>query len=89
MAKAKRFADGGTIAPNTYPFANQNIPAATAPEASIKVGATTEPLETVTDTGEGPTPTFKKGGKVKAYAKGGSVRGSGCEQRGRTKGRMV
>jgi len=25
---------------------------------------------------------FKKGGKVKAYAKGGSVKGSGCEQRG-------
>jgi hypothetical protein len=29
----------------------------------------------------GGTP-FKKGGKVKAYAKGGSVKGSGCEQRG-------
>ena len=27
-------------------------------------------------------PPFKKGGKVKAYAKGGSVKGSGCEQRG-------
>ena len=27
-------------------------------------------------------PAFKKGGKVKAYAKGGSVKGSGCEQRG-------
>lgn len=27
-------------------------------------------------------PDFKKGGKVKAYAKGGSVRGAGCEQRG-------
>lgn len=27
-------------------------------------------------------PPFKKGGKVKAYAKGGSVRGAGCEQRG-------
>ena len=27
-------------------------------------------------------PDFKKGGKVKAYAKGGSVKGSGCEQRG-------
>lgn len=25
---------------------------------------------------------FKKGGKVKAYAKGGSVKGAGCEQRG-------
>lgn len=26
-------------------------------------------------------PAFKKGGKVKAYAKGGSVRGAGCETR--------
>lgn len=34
-------------------------------------------------------PAFKKGGKVKAYAKGGSVRGSGIEQRGKTKGRFV
>lgn len=25
---------------------------------------------------------YRKGGKVKAYAKGGSVKGSGCEQRG-------
>jgi hypothetical protein len=25
---------------------------------------------------------MKRGGKVKAYAKGGSVKGSGCEQRG-------
>lgn len=30
-----------------------------------------------------------KGGKVKSYAKGGSVRGGGCEQRGKTKGRFV
>lgn len=32
-----------------------------------------------------------KGGKVQAYAKGGSVssRGDGCAQRGKTKGRMV
>ena len=30
-----------------------------------------------------------KGGKVQAYAKGGSVRGGGCEARGKTKGRMV
>jgi hypothetical protein len=32
---------------------------------------------------------FKKGGKVKAYAKGGSVRGDGCAQRGKTKGRFI
>jgi hypothetical protein len=41
-----------------------------------------------------PTPGMKKGGAVKAYAKGGSVkksgagRGDGCAQRGRTKGKM-
>lgn len=34
-------------------------------------------------------PTMAEGGKVKSYAKGGSVRGGGCEQRGKTKGRMV
>ena len=32
---------------------------------------------------------MRKGGAVKGYAKGGSVRGSGCEQRGKTKGRFV
>jgi hypothetical protein len=31
---------------------------------------------------------FKKGGKVKAFAKGGSVRGNGIAQRGLSKGRM-
>lgn len=36
----------------------------------------------------GGTP-FKKGGKVKAYAKGGAVRGGGIEKRGKTKGRFV
>jgi hypothetical protein len=30
-----------------------------------------------------------KGGMTKAYKSGGSVRGGGCEQRGKTKGRMV
>lgn len=32
---------------------------------------------------------YKCGGKVKAYAKGGSVRGGGCEARGKTKGRFI
>jgi hypothetical protein len=37
---------------------------------------------------------MKKGGKVKTYAKGGSVssassRGDGCAQRGKTKGRFI
>ena len=30
-----------------------------------------------------------KGGMAKGYAKGGSVRGGGCEQRGKTRGRFV
>ena len=33
--------------------------------------------------------TYKRGGSVKGYAKGGSVRGDGICQRGKTKGRMV
>ena len=32
---------------------------------------------------------MKRGGAVKTYAKGGSVRGGGIEQRGKTKGRFV
>jgi hypothetical protein len=32
---------------------------------------------------------FKKGGSVKKYAKGGSVRGGGCEMRGKTRGKFV
>jgi hypothetical protein len=40
-----------------------------------------------------PTAEMKKGGGVKAYAKGGSVsassRGDGCAQRGKTRGRVV
>jgi hypothetical protein len=31
----------------------------------------------------------KQGGSIKAYAKGGSIRGGGCETKGKTKGRMV
>lgn len=43
-------------------------------------------------TGEGSfvrTGEYKKGGKTKAYAKGGVTRADGCAQRGHTKGRMV
>ena len=32
---------------------------------------------------------MKKGGKASCYAGGGSVRGGGCEVKGKTKGRMV
>jgi flagellar biosynthesis/type III secretory pathway protein FliH len=40
---------------------------------------------------EGKENGMKKGGSCgsKRYAKGGSVRGGGCEVRGKTKGRMV
>ena len=44
-------------------------------------------------TGAAPAaaPGMKKGGKVKKYAKGGSVskRADGCAQRGKTRGKMV
>lgn len=33
--------------------------------------------------------TMKNGGSVKTYVKGGSIRGGGIEQRGKTKGRFV
>ena len=85
MAKTKRFMDGGFVPPNTYPFANQNTPSS---DTSVKVGAQQEPLGQ--DMGaEQQFSLFKRGGKVKAYAKGGSVRGGGCEVKGKTKGRMV
>lgn len=34
-------------------------------------------------------PKMARGGEVKKYAKGGTVRGGGCETRGKTKGRFV
>tara|TARA_R110000868_G_scaffold112176_4_gene302302 strand:+ start:10438 stop:10662 length:225 start_codon:yes stop_codon:yes gene_type:complete len=74
MAKTKRFMDGGMATPNTYPFANQNIP-----DSSVKIGARQEPLGEVMGTQE----------PVTMYKKGGSVRGGGCEVKGKTKGRMV
>jgi hypothetical protein len=36
-----------------------------------------------------PSFELRKGGKVKAYAKGGVTRADGCAQRGRTKGRYI
>lgn len=76
MNKTKRFMDGGMATPNTYPFANQNIPAT---DSSVKIGARQEPLGNVMD--NQPSVTM--------YKKGGSVRGGGCEVKGKTKGRMV
>tara|TARA_R110000868_G_scaffold9808_1_gene48307 strand:+ start:1516 stop:1734 length:219 start_codon:yes stop_codon:yes gene_type:complete len=38
---------------------------------------------------EDKAPTTRTGMGDKLFAKGGSIRGGGCEQRGKTKGRMV
>ena len=65
MAKTKRFMDGGMATPNTYPFANQNIP-----DSSVKIGARQEPLGNVMDNQPSVT-MYKRGGKVKKYAEGG------------------
>jgi hypothetical protein len=34
-------------------------------------------------------PMMRKGGQVKKMAKGGMVKGNGCAQRGKTRGRIV
>lgn len=39
--------------------------------------------------GSPPSGPFKKGGKVKSYAKGGVTRADGCVTKGHTKGRNV
>ena len=68
-------------------------PAATAPVAPPAPPVATAPQPAA-------APAMKKGGKVKKMcsggmsktkkmAKGGSVRGHGCESKGKTKGRMV
>ena len=38
---------------------------------------------------EEPEFAMARGGKAKGYAKGGSIRGGGCEQRGKTRGKFV
>lgn len=50
-----------------------------AAPAATRRGSRRSPDEELQDRIE---PPFKKGGKVKTYAKGGSVKGSGCERRG-------
>lgn len=63
--------------------ARANMPAAGAPVMGGRYG--------VTDRGEN-TKDFKKGGKVKKMAKGGSTaskRADGCATQGKTKGRFV
>ena len=49
------------------------------PAPATRSGARRSPDEELQDRIE---PPFKKGGKVKTYASGGSVKGSGCERRG-------
>ena len=45
--------------------------------------------EAARNTQEKAAQTTKSGMGDKLFAKGGSIRGGGCEQRGKTKGRMV
>jgi len=52
-------------------------------------GPDLEDLESFVPRRLGTKPDLKKGGSIKAYAKGGSIRGGGIEQRGKTKGRFV
>lgn len=95
MRKAKRYADGGT----TLVLGNQ--PAQMDPTLSTNAGAagsypfagsggggagssntTTTNVSVGQQPGGGEPPLFRKGGVVR-------VRGGGCEQRGKTRGRMV
>jgi hypothetical protein len=82
--KARKYAFGGDInasfdqtPPNTYPFASS---------PTNNVGTQPNDLQQNVATTLG---AFQKGGKVKGYAKGGSVKGSGCEQRGLRKCKVV
>lgn len=64
---------------------NQKTSADRAREAKLKqMGSAYDAAQTYPD-------DFAKGGKIKKYAKGGSVsaRADGCAQRGKTKGKMV
>lgn len=45
--------------------------------------------EAARDKKEKAAPTTKTGMGEKLFAKGGSIRGGGCETKGKTKGRMV
>ena len=48
-----------------------------------------EAMDKITREKEEKAPTTKDTMKDKLFAKGGSIRGGGCESRGKTKGRMV
>lgn len=48
-----------------------------------------EAAERFKTSSESDSPGYKRGGKIKKYAKGGSIRGGGCESKGKTRGRFV
>ena len=79
MGKSKRFAEGGDIPPNTYPFANSN-PTAPTNAPPVTVGTKPEPLTDMTSPTDS-VQTFKKGGSVSSASK----RADGIAQRGKTK----
>ncbi len=64
---------GGGMGAGLRALAGRMARRATPAPAATSRGALVREAEDV--------PTFKKGGKTKAYAKGGSVRGGGCETR--------
>lgn len=88
---------GGTKADNlkqrrmkdflSYQEMQRNMPEETSPAARDAIRRNLE--STGRDYEAASYDGMKSGGKVKAYAKGGSVRGGGCESRGKTKGRFI
>jgi hypothetical protein len=91
--KARKYAFGGDVnaspdqaPPATYPFQSNTGAAGTSTTNNTSVGAQPNDLQQNVATTLG---AFQKGGKVKGYAKGGSVKGSGCEQRGLRKCKVV
>jgi len=62
-------------------------PAPKKPETSASGKSKTSPRSKTKYDEDTAGTEFRRGGK--AYAKGGSVRGGGCEQRGKTRGKFV
>ena len=91
--KKQKYAFGGDVnaspdqaQPNTYPFPSSTGTTGATTTNNINVGSQPSDLGQNTATTMG---LFAKGGMTKGYAKGGKVRGGGCEQRGKTRGRFV
>jgi hypothetical protein len=90
MRNKKRYAEGGLLdlgtpqtvpqppssssSPNTYPFASTSSSGGSGSNANT------------TNVSVGQTPVSQD---APAYKRGGRVRGSGCETRGKTRGRFV